>query len=217
MPPRMPNLRRGRDELTAFLSMLDPGSEVQLDIKRKEGKKSEKIKLALGTYSDEVPDKLLAPLSKKGSQAPSSKKGGGLEKKPADAKSADKKQQTGLLKRKTPEGDHQYWLWVPENYDANISHALVVWLHPAGKARDRETEELLNQWRSYCSERHIIFVCPKAESDNGWSGGDTDFVVQLVRDITSEYKIDRQRVIAHGMGDGGPDPRRGNLRRRADQ
>ena len=27
--------------------------------------------------------------------------------------------------------DHEYWIYVPDNYDPNIGHALVVWLHPA--------------------------------------------------------------------------------------
>jgi S1-C subfamily serine protease/predicted esterase len=203
--PPPANVRRGRDELTAFLGTLDAGTELQLEVKRKESKKTEKVKLALGTFPNQVPEQLPGPGSKQkalGGQGGPARTGGKTDKKPDDKKTG-KKTPTGLLKRATPAGDHQYWVYLPDNYDANIAHALVVWLHPAGKGSDRQTEEVLAHWQPYCSDKHIIFLCPKAESENGWTASETDFVSQTIRALLDEFTIDRQRIVAHGMGDGG--------------
>src|SRR5260370_13596475 len=45
--------------------------------------------------------------------------------------------------------------------------------------------------------------CPKAESEAGWLGSEIDFVQEAIGNVTAAYTIDRQRVVAHGMGDGG--------------
>src|SRR5207248_3293377 len=48
----------GRDELTAILNHLLPGMEIKLEVTRKKSKKTETIKVTLGTLSEVVPDKL---------------------------------------------------------------------------------------------------------------------------------------------------------------
>ena len=81
----------------------------------------------------------------------------------------------------------------------------MIWLHPAGRARDKErdTEQVLADWEDYCEERHIIMLCPKAESETGWVASETDFIVSTLRSVADEFTIDRQRVVAHGIGVGG--------------
>ena len=59
------------------------------------------------------------------------------DKKPT-RKDDDKKPETGLLKRTTAAADHNYWVYVPEDYDPNVAYALVVWLHPLGKNKDED-------------------------------------------------------------------------------
>jgi len=44
---------------------------------------------------------------------------------------------------------------------------------------------------------------PKSEGDTGWVPTDTDFVLEALRDVLAHYTVDRQRVVAHGMGVGG--------------
>jgi serine protease Do len=212
----------GRDQLTTILDHLPIGTVIKLEVKRKETKKTEKIELTLGTMSTEIPDVLAEPASLHKALAPrkvavqpgvpgqpraNRPPPPDKDAKPAakDAKPADKKPETGLLKRTTPAGDHEYWLFVPKNYDPNTAHALVVWLHPAGRARDKErdTEQVLAAWEDYCEERHIIMLCPKAESETGWVGSETEFIVSLLRSVADEFTIDRQRVVAHGLGVGG--------------
>ena len=48
----------GRDELTSILNLIPPGTEVKVEVKRKDGKKTETIKLTLGVLSDMVPEAL---------------------------------------------------------------------------------------------------------------------------------------------------------------
>src|SRR5207244_12021890 len=185
----------GRDELTSVLDQLQPGVEIKLEVTRKGAKEPETIKLKLGVLSEVVPDKLsdeatrrqalatkkTAPAAKPrpgrqgpgtppkrpGSPKDDAKKG---DPQPAEKpkKDEDKKVETGLLKRATQAGDHDYWLYVPEDYDANVAYALVIWLHPAGKGKDKDTETMINSWEDFCSENHMLLLCPRAESETGW-------------------------------------------------
>ena len=216
----------GRDELTMLLDNIRPGLEVTLEVNRKESKKKESIKLILGVINEDVPeDNLPEPATLKKALEPrkvvprpgpaqpavqpEQPQPKGLRPAPKKVekqevpKAEKKKSETGLLKRTTPARDHEYLVYVPENYDPNIAHALVVWLHPAGRSKDKDTETVLAAWEDFCSENHIILLCPRAESDTGWMGSEVDFVQQVAREVLAEYTIDRQRVIAHGMGMGG--------------
>ena len=92
---------------------------------------------------------------------------------------------------------------MPENYDPNIAHALVVWLHPAGKGKDKDTETVLGTFEEICNEHHMILLCPHAENESGWLGSEADFIQESIRNVLSEYTIDRERIVAHGMGNGG--------------
>ena len=40
-------------------------------------------------------------------------------------------------------------------------------------------------------------------NETGWLLNESEFVVETIRQVMSEYTIDRQRVVAHGMGQGG--------------
>ncbi len=215
----------GRDQLTTILDRLPIGTVIQLEVTRKENKKTEKLEVTLGAMSTELPDLLLEPASlhkaltpRKVARPPMGGPPGipresrtapppAKETKTADkeAKPGAKKPETGTIKRATPAGDHEYWLYVPKNYDPNTAHALVVWLHPAGRARDkeRETEQVISAWEDFCEDRHIILLCPKAESETGWVASETDFLVSTMKSVADEFTIDRQRVVAHGLGVGG--------------
>ena len=39
-----------------------------------------------------------------------------------------------------PGTQHTYWIYVPDNYDANIAYSVVVWLHPLGNWWSRRHE-----------------------------------------------------------------------------
>lgn len=123
------------------------------------------------------------------------------EEKPVPKKD-DKKAETGLLEGSTSAKDHQYWVYVPRNYDPNVSHALVIWLHAVGNG-GKDANDMTAIWRDVCEDQHVILVGPKSESDSGWLASEAEFVQETARDVMREYTIDRRRVVAHGMGVGG--------------
>lgn len=212
-----------RDQLTALLSQLPAGTEIKLEVRRKKGGKTETLTAKLDAMPSDVPAKLPQPatLKKALAKAPLAKKPDdkkpGDDKKPDDKKKEDKKPaddkkkedkkpeekkvETGLLKRTS--GDRQYWVYVPDDYDPNISYALLLWLHPAGKGKDKDIESFQEAWEDLCKDNHIIFVAPVSSNDRGWLGSEADGIQQIVKDVLGQYTIDRQRVVAHGMDVGG--------------
>jgi S1-C subfamily serine protease/dienelactone hydrolase len=210
----------GRDALLALLENVAPGTELRFEVKRKDGGKTETLTAKLGQAPEDVPAKLparssagkaLAAAAPGAPAKPGEGKSEG-EKKGDDKKDDDKKDEkkkdgkksdTGLLKRTTPAADHSYWVYVPENYDPNVAHALVIWLHPVGKNKDRDVDDLTWVWQPACEDQHVILVGPKTDNERGWNGGDAEFVQEVVKAVTDSYTIDRRRVVAHGMGLGG--------------
>src|SRR5207244_6393632 len=119
-----------------LLDPLPPGTELTLDVKRKGADKTEQIKVTLAALSDEVPEKLpeFATLKK------------ARGKEPPKPKEGDKEPPTGLLKRKSANGENDYWVFVPTNYDPDVSYALVVWLHPVGRNKQDDIDDFTDAW-----------------------------------------------------------------------
>jgi S1-C subfamily serine protease/predicted esterase len=204
----------GRDELIGLLDGLAPTTEIKLELKRKDGKTAT-VTAKLAAMSDEVPDKIpgndtakraleprkqvavARPTDNRQPPRPSEKKDEAKEEKKAAQKA-----ETGLLDRSTPAKDHEYWVYVPENYDPNVSHALVIWLHAAGNG-SKDAKDMVSIWEDACADQHIILVGPKSESEAGWLASEAEFIQEAARDVMKEYTIDRRRVVAHGMGVGG--------------
>ena len=44
---------------------------------------------------------------------------------------------------------------------------------------------------------------PKSGNNDGWVPSETEVVMQDVKTVLGQYTIDRTRVVAHGMGNGG--------------
>jgi S1-C subfamily serine protease len=192
----------GRDQLTAFLDTQPPDTDIKLEVKRKDGKKTETLSVKLGTLPDIVPEKLPEPATLKKALEPR-KTVSGQPAPPAPPKKDDKKKpETGFLKRNNAAGDHEYWVYVPEDYDPNISYGVVVWLHTTGKGKDNDLKAAKEDWEFDCTDHRMIFVAPKAENDT-WLPSEADAVQQIVREVMGQYTVDRQRVVAHGMGVGG--------------
>jgi S1-C subfamily serine protease len=203
-PAKFKGKKRGRDELFDILNGLAPGAELKLEVVRKGGGKAETLTVKLGDMpgtvnDDPVPERLPAVASLKKALAPLEN----ADPKAKGAKAAPPKEaETGLLKRTTTSG-RKYWIYVHEDYDPNVAHAVLVWLHPPGKDTDDDVSAFTDAWEDYCKENHIILVGPRSDSDTGWGPTDTDFVQEAVRDVLNHYTVDRQRVVAHGMGVGG--------------
>lgn len=192
----------GRVELIDFLNKQSPGTEVTLEVVRdgKEGK-TETLTATLDSLAQDlaVPDKLPEKSTREKAREPLETTNKNL--KPAKVDPDNRKVETGLLKKKTTTGT--YWVYVPDNYNPNISYSMVVWLHPPGKNKEMDTEEFTDLWAGYCEDHNLILVGPTSDGENGWVPSEADFVLEAVRDTMTNYTIDRQRVVAHGMGIGG--------------
>lgn len=197
----------GRAELLDWLNTLHPGADVRLEVKRKAGK-VETVSVTLGDMPGSlpgapigIPEKLPQPATFKKALAPLELNNPNL-KNPKIVEQKPPMPETGLMERNTPDGEHKYWVYVDDNYDPNVGHALLVWLHPPDKNKKEDMEAFRDLWEDYCKDNNIILVMP-VETRAGWTPGDADFVVAAARETMKTYTIDRQRVVAHGMGVGG--------------
>jgi predicted peptidase len=194
--------------LADFLNTLTPGTQVSLAIVGKDGQAKADVELKLDAMpgsapgrEDYVPARLPAKMTVKKALEP-------LEMAKPDGKApkvkaAGKQAETGFFKRTNAAGDRRYWIYVHKKYDPQIAHSLVVWLHAPGKFSDEETDKTIAIWEDYCKENHIILAGPLTDQDGGWTPSDTDLVLEAVRDATSQYTIAKNRVVAHGVGNGG--------------
>jgi serine protease Do len=189
----------GRDQMQTILNQAAVGAELKLEVTRKGEAKPLTLTATLTAMGDAVPENLPQPATHKKALEP--RKGPGAPAAPAPPKDP-KKPETGLLKRTNAAQDHHFWVYVPENYDANIAHALVIWLHPA-KGPGRDADDVVLVWKKLCEDNHIILVGPRAENDTGWIASEADFVVEAAKEVIGQYTIDRQRVLTHGLGVGG--------------
>jgi S1-C subfamily serine protease/dienelactone hydrolase len=190
----------GREQLKGLLATLAPHAEVNIELKRKSDGKTAAVKLRLSAFDSVVPDEL--PEQSTAKKALTRPKPGPMPMPVPPKPMPEKKVETGLLKRTNAAQDHEYWVYVPENYDPNVSHGLIVWLHGANQG-GKDSQNLTDIWGAYCAKHHMILVGPKSENESGWVASESEFIAQTARDMISEFTIDRQRVIVHGMGIGG--------------
>ncbi|HEY8503247.1 MAG TPA: PDZ domain-containing protein [Gemmataceae bacterium] len=205
----------GRDQMMNLMNRLAGGAEIQVEVQRKDGGKTETLTVKLDPMPADPPaedlpmpstrKKALVPPKPVGKGPRPKLEGKGKEAPKEEAKEAPKKPgnvETGLVKRQAPGLNRSYWIFVPEDYDPNVSYGLIIWLHPAGKA-GADPNDMVDIWEQFCSERHYILLGALSENREGWLASEMEFVLQHARDVMDQYTIDRQRVVAHGMGVGG--------------
>ncbi len=210
----------GREQLATALGSLRPGAQIVLEIVPKGTKEKKKLTIKLADFDDGVPEELpkkasfekaLQPKKPAAGPGPMPMKDKDDKKDPKDDKKADDKKDdkekpkapTGLFKRNNAARDRTYWIYVPENYDPNISYGIVVWLHPVNRNKERDIEGMKFKWDDYCDDHKLIFVAPVSENDTGWVANEVEFVNETIRAVTTAYTVDRRRIVAHGMGVGG--------------
>ena len=200
--------KRGRTQFFDFLNAQTPGTEIKLEVKRKGADKAEMLSVtltdmpgAVAGLPSEVPDKLPEIASAKKALDALELSNPNI-KAPKIAAQNPQKPETGLMERNTPDGGNKYWLYVHEDYDPNVAHALVVWLHPPDKNKKDDFETFSELWEDYCKDNHIILVMP-VENQGSWIPSNADYVVAATRDVMKQYTVDNQRVVAHGLAVGG--------------
>ncbi len=240
----------GRDAFLTIMSQLTVSSDVKLEVKRKDGGKTETLTARLTTFPEDVPDKLPKDPSKKRAlekpKNPGPKGKPELKKdppKPKDEPKGDEpkkdepkaeqpkkdepkneepkkddskkdeakkdepkkdepKIEKGLLHRTNPALGRKYWLYVPRNYNPNVAHGVVIWLH-AARREGRDAEDMVDIWDDYCAEYNLIMLGPISENKNGWVPSETEGILSDLNTVLGQYTIDRQRIVAHGAGIGG--------------
>jgi S1-C subfamily serine protease len=200
--------KRGRTQLLDWLNTLSPGTEIKLEVKRKAGDKIETLTAVLTDLPGAVPG-VTAAIPEKLPEADSIKKAlDPLEsnnpnvKPPKIVEENPAKPETGLMSKNTADVGHKFWLYVHEDYDPNIAHGIVVWLHQPGKNKEDDAKKVRDVWEDFCADNHLILVMPVLDKDD-WIPSASDFVVASVTETMKSYNIDKQRIVAHGMGVGG--------------
>lgn len=194
-----------RNALIAFLAARHPGEEIEFGVQRTELKKMETLKIKLAEMTSAVPDDDLPDASLKQALVKSPPMLPGQQPRPGPAPKKDeppaekKEVPKGFITKADPVSGREAWVYVPDDYDANVSHGILVWLHPAG---DPLEDVIKKTWRDLCSKHHLILLAPKAENPTGWLTSEADFVMGEVRKLMETYTIDRQRIVLHGMGNG---------------
>ncbi|HUL32370.1 MAG TPA: PHB depolymerase family esterase [Candidatus Eisenbacteria bacterium] len=108
--------------------------------------------------------------------------------------------------------ERTYHLHVPPSYDGTLPVPLVLALH--GRLGTGEGQERLSHFDSVSDSHGFIVVYPDG-LNRSWADGrgktpsdekginDIKFLSELIRKLDGEYKIDRARVYATGMSNGG--------------
>ncbi|MGL6075752.1 MAG: PDZ domain-containing protein [Fimbriiglobus sp.] len=203
----------GRDSLAALVNAMPAGTELKFEVKRPGSDKALSLTVKLGTANDDLPTAIPVPSSaKRALEAPKTpgpklpKKEPAKKEEKKDDKPAEEKKpeaiETGLLQRTNPAAGREYFVYVPENYDKNVAHGIIFWLHRA-KPGAKEGEDLKAIFADFCEKHHFILVGPKSKNAEGWLPSETEEILQDLRTVIGTYTIDRSRVVAHGMGVGG--------------
>jgi polyhydroxybutyrate depolymerase len=103
----------------------------------------------------------------------------------------------------------KYLLYVPKSYDRTRPTPLVISMHGAGGWPVQQMD--LSQWNRVADENGFIVVYPSGIEGAGprvWHVGpspmkDVRFISQLIDKLEADYNIDRARIYANGLSNGG--------------
>ena len=217
---------QNREALMTAMQRLTPGTEIKIEVKRKEGGKVETVTTKVIATPADLPEKLPVPSSAGKAGEGDPKKD--IKKDPKDpfkmsvaeddfsSCGDDKKEEpktelkpetkskveTGFMKRSNAALGREYWVFVPDNYDPKKSYGVVVWFHDVA-TRGKDGEEMARTFRPICEEFNFILMGPKSGNASGWVPSETELVIQDLKAVLAEYTVDKTRVVAHGMGNGG--------------
>ena len=105
----------------------------------------------------------------------------------------------------------EYLLYVPPRYDPTKATPLVISLHGAGLWG--AAQQKISQWNRVADSAGFLVVYPSGAADSGlrvWHVGDDSgpspddhFVAVLIDTLAAHYNIDRARIFANGLSNGG--------------
>jgi serine protease Do len=169
------------ESLWTLISRERPENEVSVTFER--GALKETVKLTLTGTTEEIPLDLLDEFIP-----------------PPAADEVDEDLPTGFTTIPMEAHNHEYWTYIPADYNPAYQYGLVVWIHPGG---DTMEASIAQDWQRFCDRRGIILIGPKAAKINSWNLNEAEFIKDAVLDIQTRYNIDTQRVALHGYASGG--------------
>ncbi len=107
---------------------------------------------------------------------------------------------TGLVTIKIPEVKNECVVFVPETYQANMPHGLVIWLPAPGMVKDADLEKT---WKELAVTHGLLVVMPKSADPTKWEKSELEFITKAANDVIGKYNIDRARIATIGQDGGG--------------
>ena len=169
------------NDLWTLISRERPENEVSVTFER--GNLKETVKVKLTGTTEEIPIELLDEFIPP----------------PAEGE-VDEDLQTGFVTIPMEAHNHEYWAYVPSDYNPLYRYGLVVWIHPGG---DTMEASIAQDWQRLCDRRGLIMIGPKAAKISSWNLNEAEFVKDAVLDIKTRFSIDDHRIAIHGYGSGG--------------
>jgi serine protease Do len=164
-----------QEEIASF----QPGTKVAVE--RRRGEQKEMTEVTLSRLPVDIPADL--PAARMPRPAP-----------------AGERPAVGVVDIKLPEERNECAAYVPDDYDPEVAHGVVVWLHaPGGFNKDR----LVERWKELCRRHDLILLAPKSADPARWEPTEVDFVEKVLANVMATYNVDRSRVVAHGYQGGG--------------
>jgi serine protease Do len=117
-----------------------------------------------------------------------------------DPEAAERTQATGLAPIKLAEEPNKFTAYVPETYQPNVPHGLVVVLSPPG---DFDEKAFAARWKPLAEEFQLIVLAPQPAEEGKWKPAEAGVIRKGIDRVIDEYRIDRQRVALYGYQAGG--------------
>ncbi len=169
-----------RIELMTKMGLIEPGSEVELELSR--AGVVRKVNATLTALPESLPPKDLPPA------------------RSSELKEDAARPAVGSISLKVPEFANETRAYVPDGYSASVPYGVVIWLHgPDGV----DWPQLLARWKPLCERYDLILVAPKAADAAHWTSGEAALVPRLLIEVAAKYDVDPSRVVVHGYESGG--------------
>jgi serine protease Do len=91
-------------------------------------------------------------------------------------------------------------IYVPSSYATGRPTGLLLWIHAPGRPPD---EKLFAQWREICDRDGLLLVAPTAAEPSRWERTELEYLNRLLERVLADYRVDGQRVVVVGQGEGG--------------
>ena len=98
----------------------------------------------------------------------------------------------------------EYLLYVPRSYNPSKPAPLIISLHGAGGWPVQQED--VSQWDGVADAEGLIVVYPAGSANRGppvWRETDVRFISDLIDRLERSYNIDRDRIYANGLSNGG--------------